>query len=204
MTTDTRTFVLDALAEERLDVTVDDTLRLFGARLVRWPDLENRSHTVLVDHVDGVEATLGRCVAFLSLPVVEIPAGELVAGDWYQWYGTWKRSTIIEPGLMRGDPLYVMHDTGSADRIPTVQEIAAVRSATWRHVRSTSTYIDGFEDGRDLWLYLPDHDDERRDEALHAESGAGHFAPDGRSVDAYYEIESIDGVEPRIHWEATG
>ena len=81
-----------------------------------------------------------------------------------------------------------------------------------RRLKSTSTYIDDYEHERVFDILIPvaiiGEEDVADVEALYdllqPESGAGHYGPDGRSVDAWYEITSIDGLEPTITWDAVG
>lgn len=74
-----------------------------------------------------------------------------------------------------------------------------------RRFRSTSTYVDDFEDVREFTALVPiNADDDTLDVVLQPQSGAGHFGPKGESIDAWYEIRSIDGLEPEIQWEAGG
>lgn len=192
-------FVLDN--GEQLDVTADQVGILLGARLVYFPEPENR-HYLTVPH----DVTLDQVEAYLRLPVDEIVASELRTGDVYEWYGRWSRANQILPSHGRGDRLYVTEKgRGLPDRVPRTQHLNVIRAATYRRFRSRSSYVDGFVDKRDFGLYVPDvHTDDELDLLLQVESGAGHFGPDGESVDAHYEIRSIDGLEPQIHWEATG
>jgi hypothetical protein len=70
---------------------------------------------------------------------------------------------------------------------------------TIRKLRSTAAYEDGDEFAREFETDIPDGlDDEGISDFLYNETGFGHFAPDGKSLDAFYEIESIDGLEPHI------
>jgi hypothetical protein len=198
MTMTTELFVLDG--EDRLDVTGEEVIRLLGAELVKWPDVETRTHVRLAQG-----ATFDQCKRFLALPVIEIPAALLAPGDWYQWYGRWNRCTMIGAPQPGSGGLYVMHGTGMSDRIPPVNEIHAIRSASWRWLRSRAPYDDRIEDRAGVGIVIPDLADENMlAELLQLESGAGHYGPDGRAVDAWYEIVSIDELQPEIRWENNG
>jgi hypothetical protein len=73
-------------------------------------------------------------------------------------------------------------------------------TTTLRKFRSEATYVDGEEFGREFELPVPDGiDDDALGELLFDQTGFGHFAEDGSSLDAYYEITSIDGLEPEIN-----
>lgn len=77
---------------------------------------------------------------------------------------------------------------------------------TVRRLRSTATYEDGETFSREFELEISDDDTttEQLEELLQPETGFGHFAEDGSSLDAYYEIKSIDGLEPEISEEWQG
>lgn len=198
-------FVLDN--GEQVDVTADQVGILLGAHLVYFPEPGNR-HYLTVPH----DVTLDHVEAYLKLPVDEILATELRTGDLYEWYGRWSRANLIVPtdlkrlGDGKGGGFYVTEKGRYVpDRVPATQHLNVVRAATYRRFRSSSTYIDGFEHEREFGLYVPDVcTDDQFDLLLQVESGAGHFGPNGESVDAYYEIRSIDGLEPHILWEAQG
>lgn len=139
-------------------------------------------------------------------------AADLQVGDY--WPHGLQSVEIEEIGDQVGDRV-VFHGHAQRRGLPVAVSETVHREALvltehfgphpYRRFKSTSTYVDGFARVRYFGLVIdPDLDEDALTELLQVESGAGHFGPNGEAVDAHYEITSIDGIEPAIHWEATG